>query len=160
MKAVLLVPAAGDPLGLLHGAVLRHLPGVIVENGAVPVYCDLVPLPEGLATPAGAPCSECPAVGDEAWKPYQRSCDGVCAIRGSVCVRAAEPGANGLRRALVLAWDGKPVPDGLFRAWLHADDVLGDVLLDMLHAESLDEIVEIAGSLRRNCASLGEVVTL
>lgn len=160
MKAVLLVPAPGDPLGLLRRVHLSHSPGVIVEHGAVPVYCDLVRLPGGIDAPKGDPCSECPAVGLEEWRPYQRSCDGVCAIRGSVCVKAAKPGARGLRRSLVLAWDGKPVPDAIFRAWLHADDVRGDVLCEMLYPERLDVVEEIARSLRRNGAPLGEVVTL
>lgn len=162
MKAVLLVPAPGDPLGLLRRTVLRHQPGVIVEHGTVPVYCDLVPLPAGLAAPAGDPCSECPTVGDEGWKPYQRSCEGVCAIRGSACVRAAEPGAMGLRRSLVLAWDGERVLAGILRAWFHADDAGTDVLSDLLYDEDhgLPGLAAAIRGLRRNGVPLGEVVTL
>ena len=162
MKAVLLVPAPGDPHGLLTGTHLRHKPEMMVENGSPPVYCDLVPLPAGLEAPAGEPCSECPAVGMEHWKPYQRSCDGVCSIRGSVCVMAAEPGATGLRRSLVLAWDGERVLEGILRAWFHADDAGMDVLSDLLYDEDdgLPGLATAVATLRRNGAPLGEVVTL
>lgn len=120
MRAVILIPAPGDPLGL----------------------------------PADGKCGARPPVVYRArWasRPGQWSEWRSAAVPYDAAVQES---------ALVLAWDGTPVPDGIFRAWFHADDVPGDVLSDMLYAERLDEVVELARSLRRNCAPLGDVVTL
>lgn len=78
----------------------------------------------------------------------------------------ADTGSNPMTiewlRALVLAWDGERVPEGILRAWFHADDVSIEVLSDLLYDEDdgLPGLVTSIGNLRRNGAPLGEVVTL
>jgi len=62
----------------------------------------------------------------------------------------------------VLAWDGERVPEGIIRAWFHADDVGTEVLSDLLYDEDdgLPGLAAAIGNLRRNGKPLGEVVTL
>lgn len=63
--------------------------------------------------------------------------------------------------ALVLAWDGKPHPDGVFRAWLvwnpDDDPQDGPGLFDALHLDMTD-VLELARSLER--CGVGRVVLL
>lgn len=105
---LVLVPPADDRL------LLAREPG----GGRVPTHSWLERLPTGLAVSDREPCSECPTVGMEQWRPAQRSAAGCCAIRGggSICARADEPGAQGQQVGLLLVERGEPVPMGLDRA--------------------------------------------
>lgn len=71
--------------------------------------------------------------------------------------------------ALVLWWDGAVIPDGVFRAWWHADDVLyhdgglsdaAGGLSEVLYADRPADAARIVGTWRRNGAPLGRVVLL
>lgn len=63
-------------------------------------------------------------------------------------------------RALVLWAEGRVVPDGVFRAWFHTDDVAGDALGPLVGAEDPGEVIEAVMSWRRNDEPLGTLVCL
>jgi len=65
---------------------------------------------------------------------------------------------QGWRQALVLAWDGRVVSGGVFKAWWSADDVFS--LGAMLDAASLDTIAVHARTWTRDGRPLGEVVVI
>lgn len=113
MKAVLLVPTPGDPLGLLAPGTCGAMPPIVAWYS-------------GLGR----------------WEPMRVYAE---------------------RQALVLAWDGKRAPEGIFRAWFQADDDAGtDLLSELLYDEGdgLPGLASAIGNLRRNGEPLGAVVTL
>jgi hypothetical protein len=109
IAAVLYTPLAGDPHRVCAAGRCGARP---------PLFRDLVPLPEGLVPTLRTPCSECPSVGMEHWRPAQRNHRGACAIRGegSLCTKAGLPGAKGQRTSLVLGWEGVLLSEGMGRA--------------------------------------------
>jgi hypothetical protein len=67
---------------------------------------------------------------------------------------------QGWRQALVLAWDGRPVPGGVFRAWSVADDLLYEPLSDALYDGNLDVLATNVITWTRDGRPLGEVVVI
>jgi hypothetical protein len=111
IKAILLVPVEGDPLGLLADGVCGSRPPM-----AVPItYPRVVHEGNRFADPT-VPCEVCKAC-DQPWP-----CDtpGKVESEGHVCWKPANrqwgAGYITVFDALVLAWDGKPVREGCYRA--------------------------------------------
>lgn len=92
IAAVLIIPAPGDPLGLLAEGSCGARPPVVVQ----------VDVADGWVADPDAPLGYVLTVtGEQRWEEW----DG-------------EPWQQlGGPRALVLAWDGEPVPEGLFVLW-------------------------------------------
>ena len=95
ISAILIIPAEGDPHGLLKGGPCGSRP---------PMARAEVDGPTG--TRVGR------------WVPYHGLLD-----------LSMHPDS----RALVLAWEGKPVAAGLFRLWYAADDIGGAELCSVLY---------------------------
>ncbi len=128
--AVLLIPAEGDPLGLLReGPCGAMPPAAAAYSWNVPGEADHW---------------------DEAnhWDrtDYGRSC-----FLGGMIGRPC---------ALVLAWDGKSVPEGLFRAWKQTDDEGLDDLADVLYDLDLKAVARRIAGWYRDGAPLGRLVLI
>ena len=106
MKAVLLVPAPGDPLGLLATGKCGERPPIVAWY-----------------------------LGLGRWEPMRAYVE---------------------RQALALAWNSKRLPDGIFRAWFHADDAGVDVLSDLLYDADDDLPASKPSKPPRPCGEGGE----
>ena len=105
IQAILLVPGKGDPLGLLADGVCGSRPPMAVRR----TYPRVVHEGNGFADPT-VPCEMCKAC-DQPWP-----CDtpGKVESEGHVRWKPASRYTT-VFDALVLAWDGKPVSEGIDR---------------------------------------------
>ena len=118
VHAVLLVPAEGDPHGLLAEG----------PCGARPPMAQYMP-------PLWEHSEISPASVEPKWFAWNEIPDTI-----PVCTNEEWQWLTKPHRALVLAWNGKPVPEGVFRLWYMADDVGMGPLGDALY-EGLDELL-------------------
>jgi hypothetical protein len=137
MTTVLLVPPVGDPYGLLAEGKCGARPPRVRQF-------------------------TCAVHGHSPWLPVKWEnphCHGVVLETSDRerCFRIATHGD-----ALVIAWCGERLPDGILRAWFVADDVGTDGLAAMLHDadDGLAGLASTLAALRRNDASLGTIVAL
>ena len=151
IKAILLVPAEGDPHGLLSDGVCGSRPPTAYIGGKPVLRCRKCRTEfvgdEGKSYPNGVLCPEC-----------RGSLRGVCRPTGE---------RIGSKKALVLAWDGKPVREGCDRAdWADVwksephypnRDTWATVYALMDHPEDTHVTVD---DLRRLCSELGTIVLL
>jgi len=105
IKAILLVPEKGDPLGLLADGVCGSRPPMAVRR----TYPRVVHESNELGDPT-APCEVCRACG----RPWPCDTPGKVESEGHVRWKPANRYTT-VFDALVLAWDGKPVPEGVER---------------------------------------------
>ena len=153
VAAVLLVTADGDPLQLLatnpcggrpSGAWLRHHERIVHEGS----WSDTTyPVEKCIECGQPWPCDE-PGVVEQ--EPH------------SLWVLGAIHNLD----ALVLAVEGKRIPDAIFRAWHRADDVLymadddNGLSSALDDSQSLHELVGVVSTWKRDGELIGELVLL
>ena len=151
IKHILLEPEEGDPHGLLKEGSCGSRPPMARKFGlprlmhtsnefADPTYNGEKCVACGQPWPCDTP-GEVEQVADEKWVPWPHAVSSPC--------------------ALVLAWDGEPVAEGIFSVWYQQDDTGTEVLGSWLYdGRTMAELARSIAMRRRDGRALGTLVLL